>query len=136
MDGACNLIFSKPSLMTVLKCFNPPSSQPPTRGSRKERLQGKQTCLEMVLRSKSQLPCQEICSPVQRSRKTAQPTCKHFMDITAVQFSRAGIADTNQQWWHFPAGTARSQAQHNSAGEIRANKSAKKSSHLCLSQLL
>ena len=30
------LIFSKPILMMVLKCFNLPSSPPPTRGSRKE----------------------------------------------------------------------------------------------------
>jgi hypothetical protein len=32
--------------MMVLKCFNLPSSPPPTRGSRKERILGKWTCLE------------------------------------------------------------------------------------------
>jgi hypothetical protein len=32
--------------MMVLKCFNFPFSPPPTRGSGKERVQGKWTCLE------------------------------------------------------------------------------------------
>ena len=32
--------------MMALKCFNLPFSPPPTRGSEKERIQGKWTCLE------------------------------------------------------------------------------------------
>jgi hypothetical protein len=46
------LCFSKPTLIRVLKCFNLPSSPPPTRGSGKERLirQRKMwTCLEIFL---------------------------------------------------------------------------------------
>ena len=40
------LYSSKPTLIRVLKCFNLPSSPPPTRGSGKERIWGKWTCLE------------------------------------------------------------------------------------------
>jgi hypothetical protein len=39
------------------------------------------------------------------------------MDTPAVQFSRVGIANTNQQWWHDLAETARLQPPHESAPE-------------------
>jgi hypothetical protein len=65
---------------------------------------------------------------------TVPPTCKHFMDIPAVQFGRVGIANTDQQQWHYLAETARPQPQYKSAGRIRANRDARKSSRLCLSQ--
>jgi hypothetical protein len=43
------LIFQNLFLMMVLKCFILPFSPPPTKGSGKGRIQGKWTCLEMVL---------------------------------------------------------------------------------------
>lgn len=46
------------------------------------------------------------------------------------------IANMNQQWWHSLAETARPQLnQHESAGETRTNKDARRSSLLRLSQL-
>ena len=78
--------------MMVLKCFNLPSSPPPTRGSEKERMWGKWTCLEMVLWSNSHLRCQEISSSVPRSVVAAQTTHKHFTDTPEVQFSSVRIA--------------------------------------------
>jgi hypothetical protein len=59
------LYFSKPTLMRVLKCFNLPSSPPPTRGSGKERLIGQRgmwPCSEVVLRCDFNLHCQDISS--------------------------------------------------------------------------
>jgi hypothetical protein len=38
------LDFSKPTLISVLKCFNLPSSPPPTRGNGKERLIEQRGC--------------------------------------------------------------------------------------------
>jgi hypothetical protein len=38
------LDFSRPTLIRVLKCFNIPSSPPPSRGSGKERLTGQRGC--------------------------------------------------------------------------------------------
>jgi hypothetical protein len=120
--------------MLVLKCFNLLSSLPPTRGSEIERIQGKWTCLEMVLWSNSCLCCQEIRSSVPRLAAAAQSTCKHVTDAPAVQFGRVRIANTNQQWWHYVAETARPQPRHKSAGETKTNRNARKSSWLCLSQ--
>ena len=42
----CNFNFSILFLMVVRKCFNLPCNLPLTRGSGKERIQGKWTCLE------------------------------------------------------------------------------------------
>lgn len=56
------LIISIPILMMVLKCFNIPFIPPPTRGSRKDRILGKWTCLEMVLWSNCHLCCLETGS--------------------------------------------------------------------------
>ena len=85
-----------------------------------------------VLWSHSHLCCLEISSLVHRSTLTAQSTCKHFTDLPAVQFSRVGIANTNQQWWHNLAETARPQPQLESAEGTRKN--ARRSSRLCLPQ--
>jgi hypothetical protein len=57
--------FSKPALIRVLKCFNLPSSPPPTRGSGKERLIGQRgmwACLDIVLSGDFNLHCQDISS--------------------------------------------------------------------------
>ena len=46
------LYFSKPTLLSILKCFNLPSSPSPTRDSGKEMLIGQRkmwTCLEIAL---------------------------------------------------------------------------------------
>ena len=55
------------------------------------------------------------------------------MDTLAVQFSRVGIVNTNQQQWRDLVETDRPQPQHESMGGTRANKNTK-SSQLCLSQ--
>jgi hypothetical protein len=68
-------------LMMVLKHFNLPSSPPSTRGSGKEKIQGKGTCVEMLLWSKSHLCCQEIGSSVYRSAAAARSIQKHCTDI-------------------------------------------------------
>lgn len=50
--GVVGLHFQKPAFSQALKCFNLPSSPPPTRGSGEERLIGQRrvcTCLEIVL---------------------------------------------------------------------------------------
>lgn len=57
------LYFSKPTLISVHKCFNLPSNLLPIRGSGKERLIGQRrmwTCLEIVLWGESNLCCQSI----------------------------------------------------------------------------
>jgi hypothetical protein len=87
------LIFQSLLLMMVVKGINPPSSPLPTRGNGKERIQGKSTCLEMVLWSRSHLHCQEISNTVHRSAAAeAQSTLKHFTDPPAVHFSNVRIA--------------------------------------------
>jgi hypothetical protein len=77
--------------MMVLKCFNLLSSLPLTRGSGKERIQGKWTCLEMVLWSNSHLCCQEIGSSVHGSAKAAQSTSTPFTVVPEVKFSSGVI---------------------------------------------
>jgi hypothetical protein len=57
----------KPTLISVLKCFNCPSILPPTRGSGEEGLIGQRTmwtCLEIVLWGESSLHCQDTSSSV------------------------------------------------------------------------
>ena len=83
-------------LMMVLKCFNLPSSPPPTRGSGKERIQGKWTCLGIVLWSNFHLYFLEISSSVHRSATAPQSTPKHLMDKPADLFYRVGLANLNQ----------------------------------------
>lgn len=56
-----------------------------------------------VLWNSSCLRCLEICSLVHRSAVAAQTVHKHFTDIPAVQFGREGMANRNQQWWHYLA---------------------------------
>lgn len=61
------LYFSKPTLVSVFKCFNLLYSPPPTGGCAKERLIGQRkiwTCLEIVLWGESNLSCQDISSSV------------------------------------------------------------------------
>ena len=82
--------------------------------------------------NKSNLHCQEI-NLLHRSASAARFTCKHFPDTQAVQFSRVRIVNTNQQWWHDLAATARLPSnRHKSAGGTRANRNVRKSSWLCL----
>ena len=84
-------------LMMVLKCFNLPSSSPPTRSSEKERIRGSgPVSLEQLC-----LRCLEIGSSVHRLTAAPQSTHKHFMDTPAIHFSRTGIANMNQQRWHY-----------------------------------
>jgi hypothetical protein len=97
--------------MMVFKHFNLPWSPPTTKGSGKERIQGKWTCLERFF--------------------GATPFCVVWK--TAVQFTgrqqqldplantsqihhlgRVRIANMNQQRWHYLAETAR--LWHKSAG--------------------
>jgi hypothetical protein len=59
-----------------------------------------------VLWSNSCLCCLEIGNSVHRLAAKAQSTYKHFQDISAVQFSRVRIANTNQQPEHYLAETA------------------------------
>ena len=77
----------------VLKCFNLPCSPPPTRGSGKERIQGRCTCLETVFGA----------TPTYVVWKSGSSFCrlggscsliyhKHFMDTKAVQTGRVGLA--------------------------------------------
>ena len=55
------------------------------------------------------------------------------MDTPAVQFCRVGLTNTNQQWWHDRAETARPQLNgHESAGGTSRN--TRRSSQLCFSQ--
>ena len=54
------------------------------------------------------------------------------MDTPAVQFCRVGLTNTNQQWWHDRAETARPQHRFKAAGGIRRD--TRRSSLLCLSQ--
>jgi hypothetical protein len=49
----------------------------------------------------------EISSSAHRSAAAVPSTRKHFMEISAVQFGRVRIENTNQQWWHYLAETAR-----------------------------
>jgi hypothetical protein len=75
------LIFLKPILMMVLKCFNLPPSPPSTRGSGKERIWGKWSCLEMVLGAN---PICVFRKSFHRSEAAGQPPHKHFTDTPAV----------------------------------------------------
>ena len=87
-------------LMMVRKRFNHPCSPTTTttRGSGKERIQRKWTCLERVLWSHSHLRCLELGSSAHRSAAAAAGSPrKCFMDTPAVQLSSVGMANTNQQ---------------------------------------
>lgn len=78
----------------VLKCFNLPSSPPPTRGSGKERIQVKWTCLEMVLWRKSCLHCQEISSSVHWPAAAAPLENTSWMH----QQSSSVVSGEQQEW--------------------------------------
>jgi hypothetical protein len=85
---------------------------------------------ELILKGSleiSHLCCLEIGSSVHRLAVAARSICKHFMETL-----RVGIANTDQQWWHYLAETARPQPPHESAGGTR--RQARRSSQLCLSQ--
>ena len=85
------LIFSKPYFKWwFLNVLTSLLAQPLTRGSGKERIQGKWTWTK-VLWSNFRLCCLEINSSVHRLTVTAGSTCKHFTDRPAVQFGRAGL---------------------------------------------
>jgi hypothetical protein len=45
----------------------------------------------------------------QESVAAPQSTYKYFMNISVVQFSSVGIANSNHQWWHDQVETARPQ---------------------------
>ena len=77
----------------VPTCFNLPCSPPPTRGSGKERIQGRCTCLETVFGA----------TPTYVVWKSGSSFCrlggscsliyhKHVMDTRAVQTGRVGLA--------------------------------------------
>jgi hypothetical protein len=74
----CNLFFSKPTLMIVLKCFNLPLNPPPTRGSTKERIRGREVdlfrngSLEQILSVLS--GNQQFSSQVSNSSPIQSPT--------------------------------------------------------------
>lgn len=73
------LIFSKLTFNYNHKCFIHHFSTLHTRGSGKEMIQGKWTCVEMVLGSKSNLPSQEISSS-QVSSGSWTDSQNHFTD--------------------------------------------------------
>ena len=66
------------------------------------------------------------------SAAAATSTRKHVTDTAAVQFSRVGIINANEQQWHYLAATVRGQSE--SAGGFRMSRDPRKSSLLCLSQ--
>jgi hypothetical protein len=79
--------------MMVLKLFNLPHNQSPTRGSGKERIQGRWICLErifgatpicVVWKSTVQFTGQQVVA--------ASSTHKHLMDTPIVQFGRVQLA--------------------------------------------
>jgi hypothetical protein len=79
--------------MMVLKYFNLPFSPPPTRGSGKERIWGKWTCLERLFGATP--VCVVWKSAVHRlaaAAAAAQSTHKHFTDTSAIQFGRVRLA--------------------------------------------
>ena len=81
--------------MMVLNVFILPSSPPPTIGSRKEKLLEKGGVDLFRIDSLEQISStlsgnQQFSS--QQSIASAQSTRKHFMDISAVQLGRVGIA--------------------------------------------
>lgn len=99
------LYLQSPSLKTGITLFfkslinkylKHPIRPPPSSGSRKERIQGKCTCLGIVLWSNFHLYFLEISSSVHRSATAPQSTPKHFMDKPAVLFYRVGLANLNQ----------------------------------------
>jgi hypothetical protein len=70
----------------------------------------------MVLCCNSHLRCLEIGNSVHSLVAATQYTHKHFMDTPAVHFSRVGIANTDQQWWHDLVETVRPQPWLKSVG--------------------
>ena len=69
-----------------------------------------------VLWSNSCLCCLEIGSLVHRLAVAAWSICERFRDMTAVQFSRVGIANMNQQRWRDLAQTTWPQPQQEGPG--------------------
>ena len=85
----CNFnFFQTLFLMMVLKCLILPCSPPPNRGSGKERIRGKWTCLEMVPWSNSPLCCLEINSSIHSLAGSESS----IHSQSAVQFGRVGLA--------------------------------------------
>ena len=87
-----SLYFSKPTLISVLKCFNLPSSPPPTRGHGKERLMGQRkmcTHLEIVLwgRFQSSLSGYHQFTS-HKSAAVAWSTHKHHSQINWEEMTR------------------------------------------------
>jgi hypothetical protein len=70
-----------------------------------------------VLWSNSHL-CLEIGSSVHRLVAATCVTGKYSTDTPAVQFNRAGIVNTNRQWSHYLAQTARPQGPAGTSGEV------------------
>jgi hypothetical protein len=79
-----------------LKHYNLPCNPPPTRGSRKERIGGKEDLFTKGIATTS-ICCLEIQNSVHRLAAAAPSTHRYFMDIPVVQFRRVELADTNQQ---------------------------------------
>jgi hypothetical protein len=86
----------------------------------------------VVLQSNSHLCRLETGSSVHRPARAARSTCQHFTDTPAVQFCRVGIANRNEQRWHYLAESARPQPWHKSAAG--GTRRLARSSRLCLSQ--
>ena len=85
-----------------------------------------------VLWSNSLLYCWEIGSSVHMLATAAQSTHKHLTDTSMVQFDNVGIANTNQQQWHYLPETTRPQPWPKSAGGTLRD--TRRSFQLCLSQ--
>ena len=75
-------------LMMVLKYINLPSSPPPTRGSRKEKIWVKWTCLEMVLWSRLHLRCQQFSSQVSSCSSIHSQTLHGYTSSVGIGAAR------------------------------------------------
>jgi hypothetical protein len=112
--------------MMVLKRV--PFSPPPTRGSGKERLQGKRTCLEMeqllsVLSGNWHFSSQGSSS----SSSSSSSSTVHSKTL------HGNISCPVPKSWVSSIG-ARPQPRHKSAGGTRTSRNTRKISQLCLSQ--
>ena len=72
-----------------------------------EKIQGMWTCLERLFGSTPICFVWKLAVQL-RLAVGAAPTCKHFIDVQQSSSVELGIANTNQQWWHYPAEIVRS----------------------------
>lgn len=108
--------------MMTLKSFNLPASPPPTRGSRKEKIQGKWTCLVMQLPS--------VLSGNRQFSSQEEAVAARIHQQCGLEVGRQTQINRG---YHYLAETVRPQPPHKSAGGTRVNRNARRSSQLGLS---